>query len=37
MTAPTDPKGANQLAYDAAQHLIYSASWGAGLWRLHTR
>jgi photosystem II stability/assembly factor-like uncharacterized protein len=30
-------RGSNQLAYDAAHHVVYSANWGAGLWRLVTR
>jgi hypothetical protein len=27
-------RGSNEMAYDAVHHVIYSASWGAGLWRL---
>jgi hypothetical protein len=30
-------RGSNELAYDSAHHIVYSASWGAGLWRLVTR
>ena len=30
-------RGSNELAYDADHHIVYSASWGAGLWRLVTR
>jgi hypothetical protein len=30
-------RGSNQMAYDAVHHVIYSANWGAGLWRLATR
>jgi len=30
-------RGSNQLAYDSAHHIIYSANWGAGLWRMVTR
>ena len=37
MTAPTDPGSANELAYDAAHHLLYAASVDAGLWVLRTR
>jgi hypothetical protein len=37
MPAPTDPGPSNELAYDAAHHLLYSASIDAGLWRLRTR
>jgi hypothetical protein len=30
-------RGPNQMAYDPNHHVIYSANWGAGLWRLVTR
>ncbi|HLK36294.1 MAG TPA: sialidase family protein [Polyangiaceae bacterium] len=30
-------RGSNEVAYDAVHHVIYSANWGAGLWRLVTR
>jgi hypothetical protein len=30
-------RGSNEMAYDAAHHVVYSANWGAGLWRLVTR
>jgi hypothetical protein len=30
-------RGANQLAYDSAHHLVYAANWGNGLWRLVTQ
>jgi hypothetical protein len=30
-------RGSNELAYDAVHHVVYSANWGAGLWRLVTR
>jgi hypothetical protein len=30
-------RGANQLAYDSAHHIIYAANWANGLWRLVTR
>ncbi len=30
-------RGSNQMAYDAVHHVIYSANWGAGLWRFATR
>jgi hypothetical protein len=30
-------RGSNELAYDAVHHVIYSANWGSGLWRLVTR
>jgi hypothetical protein len=30
-------RGSNEMAYDAAHHVIYSANWHAGLWRLVTR
>jgi hypothetical protein len=30
-------RGGNELAYDATHHIIYSASWAAGLWRVVTR
>ncbi len=26
-------RGPNQMAYDPVHHIIYSANWGAGLWR----
>jgi hypothetical protein len=30
-------RGSNEMAYDVAHHVVYSANWGAGLWRLVTR
>jgi len=37
-TAPSGAcRGSNAMAYDSAHHVIYSANWGAGLWRLVTR
>jgi hypothetical protein len=30
-------RGAKQLAYDSAHHIVYAANWGNGLWRLVTR
>jgi hypothetical protein len=30
-------RGANQVAYDSAHHIVYAANWGNGLWRLVTR
>jgi hypothetical protein len=30
-------RGANEMAYDAAHHVVYAANWHAGLWRLVTR
>lgn len=30
-------RGANQLAYDSAHHIVYAANLGNGLWRLVTR
>jgi hypothetical protein len=30
-------RGANQMAYDSVHHIVYSANWGAGLWRLAAR
>jgi hypothetical protein len=30
-------RGSNEMAYDGAHHIVYSANWGAGLWRLITR
>jgi hypothetical protein len=30
-------RGSNEMAYDSAHHVLYSANWGAGLWRLVTR
>jgi hypothetical protein len=30
-------RGSNEMAYDATHHVIYSANWHAGLWRLVTR
>jgi hypothetical protein len=30
-------RGSNELAYDPVNHIVYSANWGAGLWRLKTR
>jgi photosystem II stability/assembly factor-like uncharacterized protein len=37
MQSPSMSRGGNQLAYDASHHIVYSANWGAGLWRLVTR
>jgi len=34
---PDMGRGANQLAYDSVHHIVYSASWAAGLWRMVTR
>jgi hypothetical protein len=34
---PLNCRGANQMAFDANHHVIYSANWGAGLWRLVTQ
>lgn len=30
-------RGSNEMAYDSAHHVAYSANWAAGLWRLVTR
>jgi len=30
-------RGSNEMAYDAVHHIVYSANWAAGLWRLVTR
>jgi photosystem II stability/assembly factor-like uncharacterized protein len=30
-------RGSNELGYDSVNHIVYSANWGAGLWRLVTR
>jgi hypothetical protein len=30
-------RGADEMAYDAAHHVVYAANWAAGLWRLVTR
>jgi hypothetical protein len=30
-------RGSSEMAYDATHHVIYSANWGSGLWRLVTR
>jgi hypothetical protein len=30
-------RGSNELAYDSVHHVVYSANWGSGLWRLVTR
>ncbi len=30
-------RGSNEMAYDSVHHVIYSANWHAGLWRLVTR
>jgi hypothetical protein len=37
MTSPSMSRGGNELAYDAVHHIVYSANWGAGLWRVVTR
>ena len=37
MPSPAMSRGSNQLAYDSGHHIVYSANWGAGLWRLVTR
>jgi hypothetical protein len=34
---PDMGRGGNQLAYDSVHHIVYSASWAAGLWRLVSR
>jgi hypothetical protein len=30
-------RGADEMAYDGAHHVVYAANWAAGLWRLVTR
>jgi hypothetical protein len=30
-------RGSNEMAYDSLNHIVYSANWGSGLWRLVTR
>jgi hypothetical protein len=30
-------RGSNEMAYDSVHHVVYSANWHAGLWRLVTR
>jgi hypothetical protein len=30
-------RGANEMAYDGIHHVVYSANWHSGLWRLVTR
>jgi len=35
--AGTVCRGSNELAYDPVNHIVYSANWGSGLWRLVTR
>jgi hypothetical protein len=37
MSSPTVSSGSNEMAYDAAHHLVYSANFGNGLLRLLTR
>lgn len=37
MESPTISRGPNQFAHDPTHHIIYSANWGAGLWRLVSR
>jgi hypothetical protein len=37
MPSPTMSRGGNELAYDATHHIVYSANWAAGLWRVVTR
>jgi hypothetical protein len=39
-TMKSDPpvaRGSNQFAVDSEHHVVYSANWGAGLWRLVTQ
>ncbi|RYZ04694.1 MAG: exo-alpha-sialidase [Myxococcales bacterium] len=36
MKSPPIARGSNQLAYDSKHHVLYSANWGAGLWRVVT-
>ncbi|HEV8246910.1 MAG TPA: hypothetical protein VGP93_14125 [Polyangiaceae bacterium] len=31
---PDMGRGANQMAYDPVHHIVYSADWAAGLWRM---
>jgi hypothetical protein len=37
MPAVGQGRGAGTFSYDAGSHVLYSANWGAGLWRLVTR
>jgi hypothetical protein len=37
MSSPGVTCGSNQMAYDAAHHIVYSANFQSGLWRLVTR
>ncbi len=36
MVTPTITRSPNQMAFDPVHHVIYSANWRAGLWRLVT-
>jgi hypothetical protein len=37
VNTPSIGRGANMFAHDASHHIIYSANWGAGLWRVVTQ
>jgi hypothetical protein len=37
MPSPKCGRGPNQMAIDTVHHIVYSANWGAGLWRLISR
>ena len=37
MQTPQIGRGSDEMAYDATHHIMYSANWAAGLWRLVTR
>jgi hypothetical protein len=37
MKSPSVSNGGNPMVYDPAHHIVYSADWSGGLWRLVTR
>jgi hypothetical protein len=37
MKSPSVVSGGNPMVYDSAHHIVYSANWSGGLWRLVTR
>jgi hypothetical protein len=37
MKSPQVVSGGNPMIYDSAHHIVYSANWSGGLWRLVTR